>query len=115
MNKLFVKKNTVLPVVLLLLVMTGCSTVQFGRDFDVVAFESVAKVGETTKAQVQNLLGSPKSTGVAIEAGGEQLVEWGYFFGTGKLPGLKDAKLKSLQIRFDQAGKVRSYNWSDSK
>jgi len=42
------------------------------------------------------------------------LQEWVYFYATGKLTGMDDAQLKILQIRFDQNGIMRSYNWSNS-
>ena len=100
---------------MLTIFLSGCGTVQIGRDFDVTAFESTATVGKTSKAQVQRLLGSPKSTGVMLEKSGERFDEWVYFFGTGKMPGMKDVDIKILQIRFDKAGVLRSYNWSSSK
>jgi len=100
---------------LLMILLSACGTVQVGRDFDITAFESTAKVGETSKAQVIKLLGSPKSIGVMQEKSGERFDEWLYFFGTGRMPGMRDVGIKILQIRFDQAGKLRSYNWSSSK
>jgi outer membrane protein assembly factor BamE (lipoprotein component of BamABCDE complex) len=99
----------------LLLTLTACSTVQVGRDFDLHIFESKAMAGETKKEQVRNWLGKPNSTGISQESNGERLEEWGYFYGAGKLPNMTDAKLKTLQIRFDKKGLLRSYNWADSK
>jgi len=96
------------------MLLAGCSSIKVGRDFDTQAFESVAKVGETTKAQVLNKMGSTKSKGVALNREGERLLEWVYFYATGKLTGMDDAELKILQIRFDQNGIMRSYNWSNS-
>ena len=98
----------------MILLLTGCSTLQVGRDFDVKAFESRAEVGKTSKAQVRAILGSPKSTGVSINKEGERSLEWVYFFATGKITGMDDASLKILQIRFDQNEVVQSYNWSNS-
>lgn len=98
----------------MILLLTGCGSIQIGRDFDVKAFESMAKVGETTKAQVRKVLGAPKSSGVSIDRDGERLMEWVYFYATGKVSAMNDAGLKILQIRFQQNGKLRSYNWSNS-
>lgn len=94
--------------------LAGCSSIQVGHDFDTQVFESIAKVGETSKTQVLDKIGSPKSTGVSLNKEGERLLEWVYFYATGKLTGMDDAQLKILQIRFDQHGIMRSYNWSDS-
>ena len=98
----------------IVMLLTGCSPFNIGHDFDVQSFENIAKVGKTTKAQVLNKIGKPKSTGVALNKDGERLVEWIYFYATGKLTGMDDAQLKMLQIRFDQNGIMRSYNWSNS-
>jgi len=95
--------------------LSGCGTLQMGSDFDITAFESTAKVGETSKAQVIKLLGSPKSIGAMQEKSGERFDEWVYFFGTGRMPGMSDVGIKILQIRFDKDGLVRSYNWSNSQ
>ena len=100
---------------LLAIALTGCSTVQVGKDFDIYAFEGKAIAGETTKSQVHNWLGAPKSTGISLNEKGERLEEWLYFYGKGQLPTMKDTDLKILQIRFDKDGIVRSYNWSGGK
>ncbi len=88
---------------------------QVGRDFNVDGFESIVKVGHTTRAQVQKLLGEPKSTGVYINLDGERYQEWLYFYGTARAPRMQNAQLKMLQIRFDNSGILRSYNWSVSQ
>ena len=98
----------------IVMLLTGCSPFNIGHDFDVQSFENIAKVGKTTKAQVLNKIGKPKSTGISLNKDGERLVEWIYFYATGKLTGMDDARLKMLQIRFDQNGIMRSYNWSNS-
>ena len=98
----------------MILLMTGCGSIQIGRNFDVKAFENIAKVGENTKAQVREVLGAPKSSGISINRDGERLVEWVYFYATGKMSAMNDAGLKILQVRFQENGKLRSYNWSDS-
>ena len=115
-NKHIQKKSLVIHVISLfmILLLAGCSTLQVGRDFDVQAFENMAEVGKTTKTQVRTTLGAPKSSGVALNRESERLVEWVYFFATGKISGMDDASLKILQIRFDQKGLMRSYNWSNS-
>ena len=74
----------------------------------------MAKVGETSKAQVREVLGAPKSSGISINRDGERLVEWVYFYATGKMSEMEGAGLKILQVRFEQGGKLRSYNWSNS-
>ena len=109
------KTHQLIPVVLLFMVtlLAGCSTINVGRNFDMKAFESMAKVGETTKEQVRNKMGSPKNKGVSISKDGERLVEWLYFYASGKLPGMDNAKLKILQIRFDKGGILCSYNWTN--
>lgn len=109
------KNHYVIHMVLFFMVtlLAGCSTINVGRDFDMQAFENIAKVGKTTKAQVRHKMGSPKNTGVSISRNGERMVEWLYFFASGKLPGMDDAKLKILQIRFDKDDVLRSYNWTN--
>ena len=71
-------------------------------------------MGETSKAQVHIVLGAPKSSGISIYRHGERLLEWVYFYGAGKMSEMEEASLKILQIRFEQSGKLRSYNWSNS-
>ena len=110
------KKYCLKQVALLLMIMllAGCSTLKVGRDFDMRTFEDMVKVGETSKAQVLAKMGSPKSKGVSLNRNGERLVEWVYFYATGKLSGMDDAQLKILQVRFDQRDILRSYNWTSS-
>lgn len=112
------KNNRAQKSYLFLLVMfmlvAGCTTLKIGRDFDVQAFEKIAKVGETSKTLVRSALGAPKNTGFSLSRDGERMVEWVYLYGTGKMTGMENAQLKILQIRFDQGGIVRSYNWTSS-
>lgn len=96
----------------LLMTLVSCSTIHIGRDFQLQTFANNARLGITTKEQVTKWLGNPMNTGIAQRADGEHLTEWDYFYGTGQLPGMKDAKLKSLKIRFNKKGVVHSYNWS---
>lgn len=97
-----------------LLLLVSCGALKVGRDFNISRFESVIKVGETTKEQILSKIGSPKSQGVSLNRDGERLIEWVYFYATGKVSDMDEAKLKILQIRFDQRGILRSYNWSSS-
>ena len=94
------------------LLLVGCTTVQFGRDFEITRFDSAVRVGATDQNAVRALLGAPVSTGISMEDG-ERLVEWVYYYGDGKLSKLSEAKFKLLQVRFDAAGKVQSFNWSE--
>jgi len=95
--------------------LISCSTVHIGQDFKLHTFTSHAELGKTKKEQVLNWLGKPMSTGISQKADGERLDEWNYFYGTGQLPSMEDAKIKTLQIRFDNSGTLRSYNWTGNK
>ena len=106
-------KSMLLSVLVLLL--SACGTVQIGRDFDVKAFEEIVGMADMSKAQVQDLLGAPKGTGVAVDKDGVSVDEWLYFYGTGQLPSMSDTTIKTLQIRFKKNGMVQSYNWSSSQ
>ncbi|MCW8900018.1 MAG: hypothetical protein OQK75_02705 [Gammaproteobacteria bacterium] len=103
------------PFLLFLILLSGCSSVQVGRDFDVQLFSSMVKAGETNKTQVHGWLGAPSSTGVSLDKDGELSEEWLYFHGGGTLPKMQDTKIKILQIRFSKKGVIKSYNWSNSK
>lgn len=98
-----------------LLTLLACSTIQIGKDFKLQNFSSNAQLGKTSKEHVLEWLGKPMSTGVAQKEDGERLDEWGYFYGSGQLPNMENTKLKTLQIRFDKEGIIRSYNWTGSK
>jgi outer membrane protein assembly factor BamE (lipoprotein component of BamABCDE complex) len=100
---------------LFLAAAAGCSSVQVGRDFDLRVFESKAKRGVTTQAQVRGWLGAPVGTGTVVDVGGEQYEEWTYYYGEGRLPNMTDPYLKILQIKFDKQGVVRGFNWSGGK
>jgi outer membrane protein assembly factor BamE (lipoprotein component of BamABCDE complex) len=110
-NRLSVDRRAAL-IFVCAMVLAACGSVQVGRDFDIAAFETKVHRGETTQAQVRTWLGVPANTGVAVDARGERNREWTYYFGRGSLPGMTDAKLKMLQVRFDDQGKVLSYSWS---
>jgi len=115
-NQYYLNKYKIIQIfsLFMVLLLTGCGSIQIGRDFNVKAFENIAKVGETSKKQVREALGAPKSSGASINRDDEHLVEWVYFYATGKMSTMDSAGLKVLQIRFDQNGKLHSYNWSNS-
>jgi len=104
-------------VVLLLaaVLLSACSTVKVGRDFDLTGFTARIERGVTTQADVRSWLGAPASTGTSLGTDGQRYEEWGYFFGEGSLNDASNARLKQLQIKFDTDGRVRGYNWSQSK
>jgi hypothetical protein len=95
-----------------LLMVSACASVQMGRDFDLAAFDAHVQRGLTTQAEVRAWLGAPTAVGVAVESSGGRYQEWTYYHGAGHLPDMADARLKILQIKFDQGGVVRAYNWS---
>lgn len=99
-------------LLLFLTALSACGTVQIGRDFDLHTFESKVQRGTTTQAQVRGWLGAPTGIGVAVDTGGERFDEWTFYYGEGQLPSSSDARLKILQIKFDQKGIVRGYNWT---
>jgi len=94
--------------------LSACASIQTGRDFDVLKFESKIERGVSTQAQVRSWLGEPASKGVVVSTGGERYDEWIYYFASGKLSDMSGAKTKLLQIKFDRQGIVRGYNWSTS-
>lgn len=99
---------------IIILFLAGCSTFLAGQDFDIRSFEAKVERGVTTQNQVRTWLGTPASTGVNVDTGGERFDEWTYYFASGKLPDISRAKLKTLQVKFDKQGIVRGYNWSMS-
>ncbi len=105
-----------ITVIFLSMVMLGaCASVKVGRDFDVGVFAAKIEQGATTQTQVRSWLGEPGSVGISLATDGERYDEWDYYYAEGELPDMSKAKVKILQIRFDQRGKVRSYNWSASR
>lgn len=96
----------------MMLLISACASVQIGRDFDLAAFESRVQRGVTTQADVRAWLGAPTSVGVAVESSGARYDEWAYYHGAGNLPDMGNARVKLLQIKFDQRGVVHAYNWS---
>ncbi len=104
----------IITVSMLVLILTACGSVQVGKDFDMHTIQSKIERGVSTQNQVTAWIGAPTGTGVNMDANGESLNEWTYYFASGKLSDLSGAKVKMLQIRFDIQGIVRSYNWSNS-
>lgn len=94
--------------------ISACSTVQVGQNFDLHGFEVKVERGVSTQTQVRNWLGAPTGVGINVDTGGERFDEWTYYFASGKVSGMSDAKVKMLQIKFDKQGVVRGYNWSNS-
>jgi outer membrane protein assembly factor BamE (lipoprotein component of BamABCDE complex) len=97
-----------------LLLLPACST-QIGRDFDLSAFDSSVRRGTTTQADVRGWLGEPGGVGMSVDSAGERFEEWSYYYAEGRFPSMSDARLKTLQIKFDQRGVVRAYNWSGER
>jgi hypothetical protein len=102
-------------VIPLLLFVSACTTVKVGRDFDISTFDSKVQRGVTTQADVRKWLGAPAGVGASVETSGERYEEWNYYYGTVRIPGAKDSQVKVLQIKFDQRGVVRAYNWSGER
>jgi outer membrane protein assembly factor BamE (lipoprotein component of BamABCDE complex) len=96
----------------LTLLLSACATFQVGGNFDLAAFQSQVRRGQTTQPEVQRMLGAPDGTGVSVETGGERYTQWTYYYGSGSLSGPSNARVKMLQIKFDQSGVVRAYNWT---
>jgi hypothetical protein len=93
-------------------VVAGCSTVKVGREFNYQSFASKVKPGTTDIAQVTAILGPPMGKGLVAEADGSLYDQWTYYYGNGDLANADKSRFKLLQIRFDQGGKMASYNWS---
>lgn len=99
-------------VVAATLMLVACASVQIGNEFDLQTFENRVEYGVTTRAQVLEWLGEPRSTGIAVDVDGRRYDEWTYLTGHAHMPGMKDAKFKILQVKFDQKGIVRSYEYT---
>ena len=108
----FISRTASISIITFLL--AACGTAQVGRDFDVHSVEMKIERGITTQSQVRAWFGAPTSTGINVDTGGERFDEWTYYFASGKLPGMSNAKLKMLQVKFDKQRTVRGYNWSAS-
>ena len=104
----------IVAITLFVSLLSACGSIQAGRDFDARTFEAKIERGVSTQSQVRTWLGAPSGTGVTVDTGGERFDEWTYYFASGKLPDMSGARVKLLQIKFDQHGIVRGYNWSSS-
>jgi len=93
----------------------ACGSVKVGRDFDVGVFAAKIEQGVTTQSQVRSWLGDPTSVGISLATDGERFDEWTYYFAEGEWADMSAAKVKILQVKFNQQGKVRGYNWSTAK
>ncbi|MEY4387723.1 MAG: hypothetical protein RLY20_3006 [Verrucomicrobiota bacterium] len=95
------------------LLLTSCVSVDVGRDYSVEHISSL-RIGETTKAEVLQKLGSPLTSIIVADSkyrhvhfGDERTVHiWRYISIHGNMLGTKG---KGLQIEFDSAGKVVDY------
>ncbi len=103
---------SMMPLLIVVLALGACGSVQFGREFSVNTFEARAEQGVTTREQVRGWLGDPSSIGRELDIRGERFELWTYYSGKGQLPDLKDAAFRMLQIKFDQTGRMRAYTWS---
>ncbi len=112
--------DRIMKAFLMLLIMavvtlaTACTTVQLGKEFDLQRFQSSVQRTVTTRAEVRAWLGEPAATGVSVDGNGRHYEEWIYYYGGGTLPAMRNASLKMLQIKFDEQGTVRAYNWSQN-
>ncbi len=95
-----------------LALMAGCTSMQVGREFNYAKFSQEVRPGTSDLAQVQALLGPPMGKGLVVEADGSLYDQWTYYYGSGSPTSAEKSRFKLLQIRFDKAGKVASYNWS---
>ena len=101
------------PAALALSLLTaGCTSMQVGRQFDYERFSSRVNTGTTGLAEVRGLLGEPMGKGLVVEADGSRYDQWTYYYGDGNMASPQKSRFKLLQIRFDAAGRVASYNWS---
>ncbi len=99
-------------ILILLLSLSACATIEFGHDFDPRKFESWVERGVTTQQQVENFIGTPVATGSVVEHDGTHYSRWLYYYGKGKIHKLQNANFKTLEIRFNTHKQVVSYNWS---
>lgn len=92
--------------------LAGCSSMQVGREFNYGKFSQDIRPGTSDMAQVEAVLGPPMGKGLVAEADGSLYDQWTYYYGSGSPTSPEKSRFKLLQIRFNQAGKVASYNWS---
>jgi hypothetical protein len=99
-------------LVVIAVVLAGCSSIEVGRQFDLSAFDTKVMRGVTTQSDVRAWLGAPSSVGISIETNGDRYEQWTYYHGAGHLTNMADSTLTLLRIKFDQGGVVRAYEWS---
>ncbi|WP_372966655.1 outer membrane protein assembly factor BamE [Marinobacter sp.] len=92
-------------LVVLLAAVVGCATV--GRDFATHNVEQI-HVGETTRADIQNMFGEPWRTG--IENGKRT---WTY--GKYRWSAIGDAETTDLVVRFNSDDTVSSYVYNTTE
>ena len=109
------KTSRVIIIPLLLLAASACTTVRIGRDFDLAAFDAKVQRGVSSQSDVRGWLGEPNGVGTTVDTAGDRYQEWHYYYGTVRIPGSEDSRVKMLQIKFDQRGVVRGYNWSGER
>ena len=90
-------------VVLLAISVAGCTT--GGRDFDEKVIPRIVK-GKTTKAQIQEWLGSPQERGLQ-----EGLETWTYRF-VKNLGPLTQGQTKDLAVWFEKSGVVNTFSYT---
>lgn len=98
-----------------LLLAAGCASVEVGQPFDLGSFDKKVQQGVTTQDEVRAWLGAPAGTGTSVESSGERYAQWTYYHGKGRLPRITDPRFEMLQIKFDERGVVRAYNWSGGR
>ncbi|RMD79051.1 MAG: hypothetical protein D6809_04525 [Gammaproteobacteria bacterium] len=105
--------RTALFALLLALALGGCaSTARLGQDFPLDRFLARVQPGVTTGRELEAWLGPPAAKGGSVEPDGTRYRQWTWYFGSGTLPALRDARFKILQVKLDQEGRVRAYTWS---
>ncbi|MDX1598568.1 MAG: outer membrane protein assembly factor BamE [Marinobacter sp.] len=92
-------------LVALSLIVAGCATV--GQDFPTHNVDQI-EIGETTRAEIQELFGEPWRTG--IEDGKRT---WTY--GKYRWSAFGDAETTDLVVRFNQDGTVSSYVYNTTE
>lgn len=99
------KRFAVLSLIAVMMTAAGCATV--GRDFATHKVEEI-EIGETTRAQVEQMFGEPWRTG--IEDGKRT---WTY--GKYRWSAFGDAETTDLVVRFNQDGTVSSYVYNTTE
>ena len=101
------KGNSTLLFTLAVLMMTMVSCATVGKDFATDKVPMI-KIGKTTKADINNLFGTPWRTGVED---GDKTWTYGYY--RYKLFG--GSETRDLIVRFDESGRVNSYSYNTSE